>query len=106
MGKGYKAYDPMLRRYVALKFIRGDDPEMTRRFIQEAQAQARVDHPNICRVYEVGEVEEKLYIAMQLVEGHNLARAKSTMSLKQKVILMRDVAEAVQATHNIGQSHR
>lgn len=106
MGKVYKAYDPLLRRYVALKFIRGDDPELARRFIQEAQAQARVDHANVCRVYEVGEVEEKLYISMQYIEGDPLSRAKKKMELAQKVQVMRDVSEAVHAAHKIGLIHR
>jgi len=55
MGRIFRAVDPGLQREVALKLLRRDDPDILRRFLQEAQLQARVDHPNVCRVYEVGE---------------------------------------------------
>src|SRR5262245_38714772 len=72
MGKVYKAFDRKLRRPVALKFLRGADPALERRFLQEAQAQARVDHPHVCKVYEVGRIGEDPYIAMQYIDGKTL----------------------------------
>ena len=66
MGRVFLAYDPLLRRNVALKFVRGEDPELARRFLAEARAQARVRHERVCEVYEVGEVQGRGYIAMQL----------------------------------------
>ena len=65
MGRVFKAQDPSLKRVVALKFLRRDEPDMCRRFAMEAQHQAMVEHPNICRVYEVGEWQGQSYIAMQ-----------------------------------------
>src|SRR5262249_52495368 len=67
MGTVYEARDRQLGRVVALKFIRGPEPRLTLRLKQEARAQARIDHPNICKVFEVGEVNGRAYIAMQLV---------------------------------------
>src|SRR5262245_6610865 len=57
MGAVYKARDCQLNRTVALKFLRSDDPKMIQRFLREAHTQARLDHPNLCRIYEVGQVE-------------------------------------------------
>src|SRR3954451_22018625 len=67
MGTVYKARDRRLDRIVALKFILGANPNLVLRFLQEARAQARIDHPNVCHVYEVGEVDGRAYIAMQLI---------------------------------------
>src|SRR5262245_35451145 len=69
MGVVHKARDRRLDRIVALKFIRGGHPTLVMRLLQEARAQARIDHPNICRVYEVGSVKGRAYIAMQFVDG-------------------------------------
>jgi serine/threonine protein kinase len=75
MGVVYKAEDAKLKRTIALKFLHPDmirDQEAKERFIQEAQAAAALDHPNICTVYEVDESEDQTYIAMAYVEGHSL----------------------------------
>lgn len=89
MGVVYKAEDLKLKRTVALKFL---PPEMTRhpeakeRFIREAQAAAALDHPNICTVYEVEEVEDKTYIAMAYIEGKSLReRAKQPNGYRRSV---------------------
>ncbi|MBL9004960.1 MAG: serine/threonine protein kinase [Myxococcales bacterium] len=106
MGAVYKARDRRLGRDVALKFIRGGDPNLVMRFLQEARAQARIDHPHVCKVYEVGEVEGKAYIAMQFVDGQSLHRAAKDLSLTEKVLLMRQVAEAMHEAHRLGIIHR
>jgi serine/threonine-protein kinase len=106
MGKVFKARDPRLGRYIALKFILYDDPELVRRLLAEARAQARVRHENICKVYEVGEANGHPYVAMQLIEGESLRTAKWKMSLEQKVAAVADVAEALHAAHRIGLIHR
>lgn len=54
--------------------VRGDEPELARRFILEARAQARVTHPRVCEVYEVGEVQGRAYIAMRYVEDGRCMR--------------------------------
>lgn len=106
MGSVYKAFDPTLGRAVALKFLHRNDPKLTERFLREARSQARVDHPNVCRVYEVGEVEGRPYIAMQYVDGRSLAELCEEIPLRGKVELMRDVARAVHAAHRTGLVHR
>src|SRR5205823_9558174 len=106
MGKVYRAFDHKLKRMVALKFLRGTDAALERRFLQEAQAQARVDHPNVCKVYEVGRIGEEPYIAMQYIEGKTLRDAAQEMGLDQKLRLMREVAEAIHAAHGLGLVHR
>lgn len=106
MGEVYKALDRRLGRTVALKFILGSDPELVMRFLQEARAQARIDHPSICKVYEVGEVQGKAYIAMQFVEGQRLDRAAASMSQPEKVRVMQEVATAIHEAHRQGVVHR
>jgi serine/threonine-protein kinase len=106
MGKVFKARDPRLGRYVALKFILYDDPELVRRLLAEARVQARVRHENICKVYEVGEVKGHPYVAMQLIEGESLRVAKWKMTLEQKVAVVADVADALHAAHRAGLIHR
>ena len=106
MGAVYKARDRRLDRTVAIKFILGADPNLTMRFLREARAQARIDHPNVCRVYEVGEVEGRAYIAIQFVDGEPLGKAAARMSLDEKIAVMRDVASAIQEAHRLGIVHR
>ena len=106
MGAVYKARDKRLGRIVALKFIRSGDDRMVMRFQQEARAQARIDHPHVCKVYEVGEVDGKTYIAMQFVDGQSLDRGYVTLSLTQKVVVMRQVAQAMHEAHRLGIIHR
>jgi serine/threonine-protein kinase len=106
MGRVFKAFDPKLGRQVAIKFIRGDDPELIRRFTQEARAQARVDHDRVCKVYEVGEVEGHPYIAMQLIDGIPFRDAARDMTLEHKLLVMKEVAEGLHEAHRSGLIHR
>ena len=71
MGIVYAAWDSRLNRAVALKTIRANDsdPAATERLRREARAGARVNHPNICQLYDVGSEEGQFYIAMELLEG-------------------------------------
>jgi serine/threonine-protein kinase len=102
----WRAVDPRLQRKVALKFLRVDDARLATRLVREAQAQARVDHPNICKVYEVGTLDGRPFIAMQLVEGATLGEAARTMPLETRVRLVADVAVAIHAAHRAGLIHR
>ncbi|MCY1082518.1 serine/threonine-protein kinase [Archangium lansingense] len=106
MGRVFLAHDPRLNRNVALKFVRGDEPELTQRFLSEARAQARVNHERVCKVYEVGEVQGRVYIAMQFIEGRTLSTLARELSVEQKVLVLREAAEGVHEAHRVGLIHR
>lgn len=106
MGTVYRAKDRRLGRLVALKLLKSDDPADARRFMREAQAQARVQHENVCRVYEVGVADKEPYIAMELIEGEPLDRVHSRMTLEEKVKVIREVAAALHEAHRLGLIHR
>ena len=106
MGRVYRAMDLQLGREVALKFIRGDEGDALERFVREARAQARLNHDHICKIYETGEVDGKRYIAMQYIDGLTLSRVRDKLMPEQKVKLMQEVCEGIQAAHRIGLIHR
>ena len=106
MGAVYKARDLRLGRIVALKFIRGDDRYLTERLLQEARAQARIEHDHICKVHEVGEINGMAYIAMQFIDGQPLSVVYRQMTAEDKVLTLIQVAEAVHAAHRLGIIHR
>ncbi|MGV8040113.1 MAG: protein kinase [Thermoanaerobaculaceae bacterium] len=106
MGRVYRAYDPTLERQVALKILVGDDPVHVERFQREARTQAGVDHPAVCKVFEVGDVGGVPYIAMQLVRGRTLEKVAAGLSIAQRVALVRQAAEGVHAAHRTGLIHR
>lgn len=106
MARVYKAFDPKLNRYVALKFIRTDDETLKKRLLREARAQAQIEHDYVCKIYEVGEVDGRSYIAMQLIQGMTFQKLAPEMTLEQKVVIMQYVSDAVQSAHKIGIIHR
>jgi eukaryotic-like serine/threonine-protein kinase len=106
MARVYKAYGPSLGRTVALTFVKADDPQLTHRLLLEARSQARVEQEHVCKIYEAGEVDGKPYIAMQYISGKTLKESNEHLSLKQKVQLMKQVAEGVHAAHKAGLIHR
>ncbi|PYQ55055.1 MAG: serine/threonine protein kinase, partial [Acidobacteria bacterium] len=106
MGTVYKAFDPTLDRWVALKFLHRNDGTHADRFLREARAQARISHPNVCQVHEVGEAEGRPYIAMQYVDGRSLGELCEELTLDDKVRLVRDVARGIHAAHRSGLIHR
>ncbi|HJV88890.1 MAG TPA: protein kinase [Holophagaceae bacterium] len=106
MGRVYLARDKRLGREVAIKFVRVDDDRFVDRFMAEARTQARVDHPHVCKVFEVGEVEGKVFIAMQHIKGLPLDTAALQLTLEQKVMVIRDAALGVHEAHRAGIIHR
>lgn len=106
MGRVFKAWDQQLRRVVALKFLKRDDPAAVQRFLHEARSQAQLDHPNVCRVYSVGQSHGQAFLAMQFVEGPTLRTALPQLNLEQIAAVARDVAEALHACHRLGILHR
>jgi eukaryotic-like serine/threonine-protein kinase len=106
MGRVYLAKDPRLNRLVALKFLSSDNPEANRRFIREAQNQAKIEHEYICKVYEVGETEGHPYIAMQYIDGKPIREAMEQMTVEQKVKVIKQTAEVLHTAHRKNLIHR
>ena len=106
MGKVFLARDLRLRREVAIKFVHSDDPAHVARLITEARAQARVDHERVCKVYEVGEAEGEVYIAMQYIAGETLGAMAKELTVEQKAMLLRDAALGIHEAHRAGVIHR
>ena len=111
MGVVYKAEDTTLERTVALKFLAQhllNDEEAKERFLREAKAAAALDHPNICTVYEINEVDGKTFIAMAFLEGESLEDriAQGPLSLKDALEIARQAADGLEAAHEKGIFHR
>ena len=89
MGQVHRAWDASLERAVAVKFVRGTDPLEAERLLLEARLQARVEHPHVVRVHEVGTLGGRPCIVMQLVEGGTLADLPKDAPLALRVELLR-----------------
>jgi WD40 repeat protein len=111
MGLVFKARQRSLDRVVALKFIEAGPlarKEMVQRFRQEAQAAARLQHPNILAVHEVGEADGQHFYSMDLVEGRSLAEMvrEHPLSGQQAASYVKVIAEAIHHAHEHGILHR
>jgi len=106
VGRVFRALDPDLGRPVALKILQRTDPTTLERFLNEARAQARIEHPCVAKVYRVGEEGGQPYIAMQFVDGATLREAAPLLDLEAKVRIAAQVCEGVHAAHRLGIVHR
>src|SRR5579862_3463868 len=105
----YVAYDPQLDRRVALKVVRGDKLTLAyrQRLHREAQALARLSHPNVVTVYDVGDLEDDTFVAMELVDGMDLrAWQKQPRSWREVVRVMVAAGRGLAAAHAAGIVHR
>jgi eukaryotic-like serine/threonine-protein kinase len=110
MGVVFAAHDPRLDRRVALKVIRDapEDESARTRFWREARAAARVNHPKICQLYEIGEDRQTLFLAMELLEGESLADriARGPLHLSDAVSIAIEILAALDALHSNQLVHR
>jgi eukaryotic-like serine/threonine-protein kinase len=110
MGIVYAARDERLDRTVALKTMAslGGDDTARKRFWREARAAAAVNHPNVCQLYEIGEEDGELFIAMELLEGEPLAERlkRGAMSVADAVPVGLGILSALAALHARGIVHR
>jgi len=114
MGRVYRARDPRLEREVAIKIVRRDvlgTDQLDRRqarMIDEARALAKLDHPNVVSIYEVGEIDQGVYIAMQHVDGPTLRSwlEEGARSWAEVVRVFTDAARGLAAAHVRGLVHR
>jgi serine/threonine-protein kinase len=111
MGEVYLAEDTQLDRKVAIKFLTPEstaDEQARRRLVREARAAAKLEHPNICAIYEVGEANGQSFIAMQYVEGETLAKLiqHKPLDLRESLSIAVQVADALSEAHSRGIVHR
>ena len=111
MGEVFLAQDTTLDRKVALKFLPEElqqDSTAKKRFLGEAKSAAALDHPFICKIYEVGEAEEKSFISMEYVQGETLKEMleEGPLPLKEALEKATEVAEALEEAHKQGIIHR
>jgi hypothetical protein len=111
MGSVYEATQLSLNRRVALKVLAADlsdDPSFRERFRREGLLQAQLEHPHIVTVFEAGETEHGLFLAMRLVRGPTLKElvTPGALELARTVRLLLPVADALDAAHEIGLIHR
>jgi serine/threonine-protein kinase len=105
VGEVYKAWDTKLSRWIAMKFLlKASSDEDRRRFQREAQAVARLAHPHIVAIHEIGEHQGRPFIAMQFVDGRSLDDAK--LAVKKAAQAVREASLGVHAAHEAGLVHR
>ena len=111
MGEVYLARDTKLDRQIALKFLPAHmmtEESHRTRFVREARAAAKLNHPNIVTIHEVGEFEERPFFAMELVEGSSLRHilSEEELSLDRIIDLAIGIAEGLSKAHQSGVVHR
>ena len=109
MGEVYRAHDTVLDRPVALKIIIGGDDDKRQRFRREAQSAARLAHPNIVTVHDFGEDSGRFFMAMELLDGHDLKRAIAgnvLPDLQSRLAVMDQICDAVAFAHAVNIVHR
>ena len=112
MGEVYRALDLRLERPVALKLLTerlSDDEGFRERMLRESRLAASLDHPNVVPIYEAGEADGRLFIAMRFVDGTDLKallRREGALPPERAVAIVAQVADALDAAHTKGLVHR
>lgn len=112
MGIVYEAEDTLLKRPVAVKLLPGEvsaNPEALKRFLREAQSAAKLNHPNVVAIYDIGNSDGAHYIVMELVKGgsaQDFLRSRGRFSWSEATSVMIDVCRGVSAAHKAGLIHR
>jgi serine/threonine protein kinase len=114
MGEVYAAWDPVLDRKVALKLLKAEHQssdiadELRLRLMREAQALARMTHPNVVTVHDVGIVDGQVYLAMEFIEGQTLTKwlAEKPRTWREILSVFLEAGEGLAAAHEAGVTHR
>ena len=111
MGAVWKAYDSVIRRFVALKLLSraSRTADARSRFLGEARAAGALQHPNIVTIYDLGEADGQLFIAMELVDGRDLSSLialNEPMALERKLDILIEVLQGLSYAHERGVIHR
>ncbi len=112
MATVYKAYDPRINRELAIKVLRPEhtvNVEFLSRFLRETRAVGKLNHPNIVKIYDVGEFEAQPYIAMELLTGQFLDHIMSSgqrFSVEDVILIAKQLSSALDCAHSNGVIHR
>jgi serine/threonine protein kinase len=111
MGEVWRAYDSDIDRVVALKMLLphiSQDPDYEKRFRREARAAARLDDPHVVPIYDVGEIDGRLYVTMRLITGTDLHTLLESgpLDAHRAVAIIEQIASALQKAHRTGLVHR
>ncbi len=111
IGKGgsgliYLSFDSQLQRHVALKFFLNSSQKNIPNLISEAQSQARVEHNNICQIYEIIESEDSVFLVLQYIDGKNLHDKLPSITFNQIIDIFLQCAFALHTAHQNGIMHR
>lgn len=116
MAEVYKAYQPRLDRFVAIKFIRPEfaaDENFRARFEQEAKSIARLSHGNIVHIYDFGEIDQQYFLVMEFIEGqslkyylHSLKDSGKSSTLDETAAIIKQIGQALDYAHQQGVIHR
>lgn len=112
MGSVYLAHHQGLNKTVAIKILPAElaaNSELIERFIREARAAAKLEHPNVVQVFDVGQRSGIFYIVMQYVQGmdlHTLVETRGKMTIKNATVAVKSAARALSAAHKLGIIHR
>ena len=111
MGEVWRAHDTTIERVVALKMLLphyAKDPDFDKRFRREARAAARLDDPHVVPIYDVGEIDGRLYVTMRLIDGVDLDTLLRSGPLEpaRAVHIIEQIASALHSAHRAGLVHR
>jgi eukaryotic-like serine/threonine-protein kinase len=112
MGQVFRAHDTVLNRHVAIKMMAAEvsaDPQLSQRFLREAQSAAQLNHPNIVTLHDFGDDNGQLFMAMELLEGQDLSkiiRQGTLASLEDKLALMEQCCDGLAFAHGMQLVHR
>jgi serine/threonine-protein kinase len=111
MGVVWRAYDSVIRRYVALKLLSraGRSPDARERFLREARAAGALQHPNLVTIYDLGDADGQLFIAMELIDGRDLSALTALaepLALERKLEIVIEVLQGLAYAHERGVIHR
>ncbi len=112
MGVVYHAYDPIVKRDVAIKVLSSldlDEPELVSRFEREARLAGGLRHPNIVTIYDLGQFESRPYIAMEFIVGKDLEeiiKSRKELSIERRVDILLQICKGLHAAHQKGIIHR
>jgi serine/threonine protein kinase len=112
MGEVYRADDLELGQPVALKFLPSDverDPDRFERFLTEVRRSLRVTHPNVCRVFDIGQIGRRNFLSMEYVDGEDLAsllRRIGRLPEDKAIEIARQLCAGLSAAHDEGVLHR